>query len=418
MPKPHPLVKTLFNLRGNPRACVYTEPLWGIPYNLFSPYASLYMYALGVTDRQIGLIASIGMAFQILFSLLGGIITDKLGRRYTTFIFDFLCWSLPCMIWALSQNFIYFVIAAVFNSIFRVTSNSWNCLLVEDSDKNQIVSIYTWIYIFAQCTAFIAPIAGLFVGAYGLIPTVRVFYFISFIMMSIKFICTFAFSTETSHGIVRMKETKHLSLLKMFSGYGDVVRQILKTRETMTTLGLMLIVSVTSMVNSTFWPIMVTENLNISNKAIGIFPFVRSSVMLLFFFTIVPRINVSTYKKPMLFGFCIFVVSQLLLILTPSKGYLMLIVSILLEASSLSLINPLVDSLQVIMVDPQERPRIIAILYVIVISITSPFGWISGTLSSLDRRLPFIMNLLLLSFGFLLTYYSSVSSVEKNIVEA
>ena len=36
----NPLISTLKNLRGNPRACVYTEPLWGIPYNLFAPYAS------------------------------------------------------------------------------------------------------------------------------------------------------------------------------------------------------------------------------------------------------------------------------------------------------------------------------------------------------------------------------------------
>ena len=29
--KQHPLISTLVNLEGNPRACVYTEPLWGIP---------------------------------------------------------------------------------------------------------------------------------------------------------------------------------------------------------------------------------------------------------------------------------------------------------------------------------------------------------------------------------------------------
>ena len=32
--KRHPLVKTLLELEGNPRICVYLEPLWGIPYNL------------------------------------------------------------------------------------------------------------------------------------------------------------------------------------------------------------------------------------------------------------------------------------------------------------------------------------------------------------------------------------------------
>src|SRR5665647_1828927 len=133
MRKNHQLVNTLLGLRGNQRACVYTEPLWGIPFNLYAPYATLYMYAMGVTDVQIGLIVSLGMAFQVLFALVSGIITDKLGRKKTTFIFDIIAWSIPCLIWAVAQSFIYFAIAALINSMWRITMNSWTCLLVEDS---------------------------------------------------------------------------------------------------------------------------------------------------------------------------------------------------------------------------------------------------------------------------------------------
>ena len=38
--KNHPLVRALLELRGNPRACVFTEPLWGVPYNLYMPFAA------------------------------------------------------------------------------------------------------------------------------------------------------------------------------------------------------------------------------------------------------------------------------------------------------------------------------------------------------------------------------------------
>ena len=77
------------------RACVYTEPLWGIPYNLYTPYVSVYMLALGLTDAQIGLIVTISLVLQIFSSLMGGVVTDKLGRRKTTFIFDTISWSIP-----------------------------------------------------------------------------------------------------------------------------------------------------------------------------------------------------------------------------------------------------------------------------------------------------------------------------------
>ncbi len=58
------------------------------------------MYSLGVKDAQIGLIASMGMVMQILCSLLGGVITDKLGRRLTTLIFDLISWGGATLVWA------------------------------------------------------------------------------------------------------------------------------------------------------------------------------------------------------------------------------------------------------------------------------------------------------------------------------
>ena len=89
------LIKTLIGLRGNARACVYTEPMWGLSMSLCLPYASIYMLALGIKDADIGLLTSIGMLSQVVFGLLGGVITDKLGRRKTTAIFDFLVLCVP-----------------------------------------------------------------------------------------------------------------------------------------------------------------------------------------------------------------------------------------------------------------------------------------------------------------------------------
>ena len=66
--KNNQLIRTLFDLEGNPRACVYTEPLWGLSMNLCIPYASVYMLALGLSDVQVGMISSIYMFFQMIFA--------------------------------------------------------------------------------------------------------------------------------------------------------------------------------------------------------------------------------------------------------------------------------------------------------------------------------------------------------------
>ena len=58
--KAHPLIQVLADNGGNPRTLVLIEPLWGVPYNLIAPFATLYMYTQGITDVQIGLIFSDG----------------------------------------------------------------------------------------------------------------------------------------------------------------------------------------------------------------------------------------------------------------------------------------------------------------------------------------------------------------------
>ena len=58
----------------------------------------------------------------------------------------------------------------------------------------------------------------------------------------------------------------------------------------------------------------------------------------------------------------------------------------------------------VVTVNPEERARILSIVYVTVIVLTSPFGWIAGTLSSIDRVLPFYLAMLLFALGAFLTW--------------
>ena len=60
----HPLFQTLGELKGNPHVTVLTEVMFGIPYNLFAPFFSVYMLDFGVTDQQIGSIAILGLVGQ------------------------------------------------------------------------------------------------------------------------------------------------------------------------------------------------------------------------------------------------------------------------------------------------------------------------------------------------------------------
>lgn len=414
----HPFIQTLLSLRGNARGCVLTEPLWGIPHNLYAPYVSVYMLALGLTDSQIGLLASIGLAFQVVTALLSGAITDKMGRKRATLIFDILSWSVPAFIWAIAQNFYYFLIAAVINSLWRVTMNSWSCLLVEDTDSELLVDVYSLIYISGQVVAFFAPLAGLLINQFGLIPAVRGLFFLAFVMMTAKFVVMNGLVEETRMGKVRMQETRDQGVLSMLGEYRGVLGQVLRAPATLVTLGLMLVISIFHTINGSFWAILATEHIHIPDEHLALFPFARSAVMLVFFFLVMPRVRRLNFRNPMLLGYAFFIVGQLLLINTPDKNYLMLLVSVILESFAVPLTGTLMDKMVVVTVDPQERARILAILYVIVIVLTTPFGWIAGQLSEANRILPFVLNLGILAVGAILVFLAGRITASSQPVEA
>jgi len=398
----NPLISTLKNLRGNPQVCVYTEPMWGIPYNLYAPYASLYMLALGVSDSQIGMLTSIGLAFQVLFALLSGAITDKFGRKRTTLVSDLISWSIPMLILTASQNLYFFLAASIVGSMWRISSTSWVCMLVEDADQKQLVHIYTWIEIAGYSAAFFSPLAGLLIDKFTLVPTVRGLYLFAFFMMTAKFLVFNYYVTETRQGKIRMQETKGQPLLSLLRGYRGVFLQVLRTPRTLLTVSIQLVMSIGMTIANTFWAILVTGKLHIPESNIAYFSFFRSVAMLVFFFLIMPRISSMRFKRPLLTGFLGLIASQTLLISMPEKSYLLLLFTILIDAWSIALINPFLGSMITVNVDPQERARIMAIISVVVISLTSPFGWIAGRLSEANRVLPFVLNIVLFTIGLIL----------------
>ena len=412
------MITTLKSLRGNPRGCVYTEPLWGIPYNLYAPYISIYMVALGLSDKQIGLIVSVSWGFQVLLASLSGIVTDKLGRRLTTLIFDIVSWTIPALISAIAQNFWYFLIAGIINSVWRITHNSWSCLLVEDAEPDQLVDIFTWIYIANLLVGFVAPLTGLLIGAFSLIPTMRGLYIFAAVMFAVKAIVTYQLTEETQQGKIRLQETRGQSVWSALNEYRSIFRDLLNTPQTLYTAGIMLVLSISSLISGSFWSIIVTEKLHIPAQNLAIFPFVRSAIILVFFFLAMPQVNKQHFKLPMVIGFLGFVVSQVILVTAPVQDYSLLLLSVFLEACSYAVVSPLVDRMTVLTIEPKERARILSIIFVGVILFSSPFGWIAGTLSGINKDLPFLLNIALFTVGAILAYVAGQFSLKEPFMEA
>lgn len=404
----HPLIKTLTELRGNTRACVVTEPMWGLSMNLCLPYASVFMLSFGMSDSQVGIIASIYMFSQTIFAFLSGAIIDRYGRRWSTAVFDLLSWSLPSLIWAFSQSFWYFAVAALFNGMMRITTVSWNCLLVEDAPKDKITHIYSWIIIAGNLSALFAPISSILVSRLTLIPAIRILYINAFVMMTLKVIVLYRFTTETGIGMIRQEAVKGMTWGQMLGGYKGAVQRILKSPGTIFSIVVSVLVEVTMMINTTFWQIIASRSIGVSDTLLPIFPMIKNVMAIILFFTVLSRIKQSNLKTPLFGGFICAIISAVLLVSVPGVsvfGYALLVLSLLFESLGYATLSTLRESLVAIHVNPEDRSQIMALLQTVVMLISVPFGYIGGALSDINRSLPFMLNIGLLILGIVATMY-------------
>jgi len=386
----HPLIELLKHNRGNPRTLILMEPLWGIPYNLIAPFATLYMYTQGITDVQIGLILSIAMFVQVFFSFFGGILTDKLGRKFTTMMGDFFGWCIACLIWAVSSNFWLFLIAVLFNSFEQINQTAWFCLLIEDAKSKDLLGIYTWVNIGGLVAIFFAPISGLLIYSFTVVPVVRILYIVFAVNMLIKVIITFRYCDETKQGKIRMAETKGTPVLHMLYEYKELIPKVLMNKEIMKVIFVSVILHITNLVGTSFFSLYVTQRLGIADRYLAFFPILNATVMLIFMIGIQHRLESVKFRIPMWIGLVLYAACSILLILTPIGSILFIIIYVFVAAVANALVMPRKEALLQLNIDPNERARINALIMSFTIAFASPFGYLAGLLSSIDRRLPFV----------------------------
>ena len=393
--KYHPLIQVLGRNKGNPRTLVLIEPLWGIPYNLIAPFATLYMYTQGVTDVQIGLILSITMVVQVCFSFFAGILADKLGRKTTTMRGDFFGWGLACLVWAASQNFWLFLLAALLNCFEQINQTAWYCLLIEDADQRDLVGLYTWINIGGLVAIFFAPISGMLVSANSVVPVVRVLYLLFAMTMMTKCFITYKFCHETRQGQVRKAETKGVSPFRMLGEYRQLIPMLLKNRAVVKAVAVSVLLYIANVVNTNFFSLYVTQRLGLSDNYLALFPILNAGVMLVFMVGIQHKLNALKFRAPLWVGLALYAVGALVLLLSPVGGLGFVLLNVFLTAVAASLVNPRKDALLQLNLDPQERARLNALIMASTVALSSPFGYLAGWLSSMDRRLPFGFMILL-----------------------
>jgi DHA1 family tetracycline resistance protein-like MFS transporter len=388
------LAATLGVLRsfsGNTRAVLVTEPMWAIPYHLVQTYASVYMLALGCTPVQVGLVGSAALACQLFFSLASGWITDRLGRKRTTLLFDTISWSGAMLIWAFARSFTWFLAAAAVNSVVRIVQTSWTCLAIEDAPADQRVHFYTWISVAGVLAGFVVPLSGILVGRFGLVPAMRGLYLFGFAAMTSMFLFRNGMLVETRMGIERMRESRTEHPRHELREHLRATAEALRNPAFVAAAAASILASIMSIVRTTFQSILLIRGLAFPEAAIAVFPMVNAAVMLVVLVFLVPALARRGTAISLAVGFGSMTASAMLLAASPERSWPIALLSTALGGIGSAVVFPVTDSFLANAVPDRGRAKIMAVFYVVMFAASSPFSWVGGLLSAVSPRLPLVL---------------------------
>jgi len=123
---------------------------------------------------------------------------------------------------------------------------------------------------------------------------------------------------------------------------------------------------------------------------------ITATVTLLVLLFVTPYLSRSSNNKPFYFGIITHIVSTILLLIIPSEpNYPLIIGSTILTAIASGIITPRVDALASNILSNEDRTLGNAIMSGILLLISTPFGYISGILSEINLKLPFLLMLII-----------------------
>jgi|GEM_PF-697632 len=414
------IFKAFKTLKGNTRISVIFEPMFGIPFALFNFYLSLYMKSQGIGNKQIGYLIAINFIFSAVFSLFGGVISDHLGRKKATLIFDFISWPLALLLYAISNSFWMFAIGMIMSSFNKIVAVSWNLMVVEDADHKQRVAAYNMLNIINLSTGIITPIAGILVATIGISSAERIFLIFAAISMSTMILVRNHFYVETKVGQEILDSKVKFNIREIFKNgiYAGAIQAILKRKEILLLLSVYVLFTVYAPIGtffSLYYAPYMNEVLGIQKSALSILGGVNSAVMLIVFAFVIPVISRFNLVINMIIGTIVQAAALFMLIVIPKNNLTIIIFCVVTFAIGYSLFRAFNDSILAEVTDGKERAGIYSMLNTVISILSALAGLASGYLYAYNPRSIYVLSIgiLLLSCIFLILFFIIAENNKK-----
>ena len=199
----------------------------------------------------------------------------------------------------------------------------------------------------------------------------------------------------------------------MLGEYRQLIPRLLQDKAVLKAVAVSVILYITNMVSTNFFSLYVTQRLGLSENVLALFPILNAAVMLVFMVGIQHRLSATKFRAPLWTGLGLYAVAALVLIFSPADSLGFVLLYVFVAAVAAALVNPRKDALLQLNINPQERARLNALIMASTIALSSPFGYLAGWLSSLDRRLPFVFSFVLFLVAMLVISRIQEPSMEE-----
>jgi MFS family permease len=160
-------------LARNAKWLLATEPGWSVPMPWVFYYQPLYMVALGASEVELGAYMSVSRAVSVAAPFLAVHLAARLGFKKAFLVLDTAA-NVGYLLLLLTGRRELFGLALALSALYAASGPLWEVLLVEGSDPEAFVALYSIPSVIYTVGSSATPLAGLLLERFGVVEGFRV----------------------------------------------------------------------------------------------------------------------------------------------------------------------------------------------------------------------------------------------------
>lgn len=385
----------------NVKVSIYVLPLWAIPFNFVNPYASLYMLNQGILPTKVGLISSLSFVLKTIFALFAGFIINRFGRRRTVGVLDLVGWAVPMLLYFFARDYWQFMLAAVINCITVINGIASPCFLVEDVAPEMRIKAFNFSAITISMCGLFVPITGLLIKHFEFVPAIRYLYLFAFFCMGTAAIGKLIFYRETSIGKKMMAQRSRTGnpIKKLMVP----IAYIFKNSRLIFLFSMNVLINFALNINNLYYFPFLTDSLGFSNAFISLFPFATTTVSMLIYFFVIPKIK--HMEKSALSSVGLYALGALILIISFYTNGKLALLCVVFWAMAGATLNPVLNTMIANTIMDEMRTEVFGVFNVFSMLCMFPAGYFGGWLYEGSPLYPIIFIFCVYLAGFLTFFF-------------